>query len=369
MTPYHFPSFLLRPTLLPGEALASFFVRLSILNAYPSVNMVNHVGREYLLQKDELTRPMYAETYQVLQQLTKLTPLELYQATPQLFAAVFSLPGPGTTQLSLSLPDGESVPSLKTKVLQHHLWSSYNVCYCPLCLQESAHYRLVWMPRAVATCLVHRCLLVRGCQACNHPLQVPDVVMGYCPGCRFDLSQATTPTIIEDSFGLFTQETFLNWFGGSQEVSPPVVNELKDSWDRWAGSMPKCSVSVLYHFVDALQRSLFRVRSEWTYWHLPNSRFPEDDGQLSRLSIKTLAPEISYILFATAFKALVSWPDGFYEFLDAYQQRNGRQAKNYLVRDFGSVCSVCLANRWVSPYFQFVQEAFNQYLIEKRPLH
>jgi hypothetical protein len=81
-----------------------------------------------------------------------------------------------------------------------------------------------------------------------------------------------------------------------------------------------------------------------------------------------LTPEVAYILFATAFKALVSWPGGFYEFLDAFQQRNGRQAKKYLAKDFGAVWSVCLENRWASPYFQFVQEAFNQYLRDKRPL-
>ncbi len=366
MTLYHFPSFLRRPTLIPGEALASFFVRLSILNAYPSVNMANHVGREHLPQKDDLTRPMYAETYQVLQQLTKLTPFELYQATPQLFAGVFSPPDQETSQLSL--PYEESVPLLKTRVLRHHLWSSYSVCYCPLCLQESAHYRLVWMPRAAAACLVHHCLLVRGCQACNHPLQVPNVVMGYCPSCHFDLAQAITSTIIEDSFGLFTQKTFLNRFGGSQEVSLSAMNALRISWDEWADSMPKCPVSALYHFVDALQRSLFRVRSEWTYWHLPYGRFPEGGDQPSRLRTKTLTPEVAYILFATAFKALVSWPGGFYEFLDAFQQRNGRQAKNYLAKDFGAVWSVCLENRWASPHFQFVQAAFNQYLMEKQPL-
>lgn len=366
MSLYHFPTFLCRPALLPGEALASFFVRLSILNAYPSVNMVNHVTREYLPQPDELTRPMYAETYQVLQHLTKLTPFELYQATPQLFAGIFSPPDHETAWVSLL--HGERVPLLKAKVLQHHLWSSYNVCYCPLCLQESAYYRLVWLPRAVATCWVHRCLLVRGCQACNHPLQVPDVVKRYCPRCHFDLSQAITSPLTGDSLGLFSQAMILTWLGGSQEASLSPANELKDSDDKWAESIPRCPAAVLYHFVEALQRTLFRVGSEWTYWHVPNGRFPEGNNKLSRFRTTTLTPEFSYILFATAFKTLVGWPDGFYEFLDAYRQRNGCQAKNYRAKDFGSVSSVCLENRWASPHFQFVQAAFNQYLLEKRPL-
>jgi hypothetical protein len=76
-----------------------------------------------------------------------------------------------------------------------------------------------------------------------------------------------------------------------------------------------------------------------------------------------IIPAKSYILYATAFKAMVNWPQGFHGFLDAYRLRDGQLPSDYVRRDLGRLYSFWLKRAWGLPAFQFVQEAFDQYLL------
>ncbi|MCZ7674189.1 MAG: hypothetical protein M5U34_47210 [Chloroflexi bacterium] len=77
---------------------------------------------------------------------------------------------------------------------------------------------------------------------------------------------------------------------------------------------------------------------------------------------------MAHLLLATAFKAVVNWPHNFYTFLDAYQDRNGRSVTHTFSQDFGTLYHLCLTKRWSSSHFSFVQEAFDDYLVESYPL-
>jgi hypothetical protein len=362
--------FLCRSALRPGESLPSLLVRLAALNAYQSSRMVLSIGQERLTQKDDLARPMHAETYQVLQQLTKLTPSALYQATPHFFARAMTLPGDDTA--TVSLPDGETAPLLPANVWRSHLRLNNRAYYCPRCLETDAYFRQAWLPWTVAICLEHRCLLVWGCQCCQSFLRLQDVVKGQCPQCQFDLTQAVVSDVTQDAFGLFAQATLLRWFGliqkgCGQQFSLP--NSLQERWIPWTVSMPQQPTAVLYHLVEGVQRSLLRIEPNWHYWHRDGGCMPPPLGFVKRRArLQGLTPEMAYLLAATAFKALVNWPHGFYAFLDVYQERNGRSATHQIPQDFGDLYRLCLNGRWSSPHFQFVQVAFDRYLIENYPL-
>lgn len=352
--------FLCRSPLLPGESLASLLVRLSLLNAYPSPGMVTSVGKARLPAKDVLTQPRHAETYHVLAGLTQLDPATLYRATVHAFAGLLALPGEAFPTVELG--EGEVVPLLSPPVLQHHIRPAQHASYCPRCLQEGSYHRLAWMLCAANVCLTHRCLLVGACQACQTLLRVVDIVKGQCPHCQFDLTSATAVDVAGDEFGLFAQTTLLDWFGLTPERSGT-------NWSKWSTSLPQQTGAILYRLVIGIQRSLFGIDRDWPYWRQANRELPSSLSSVhGRCRQQSLMPEMAYLLLVTAFKAMVNWPHDFYDFLDAFQGRNGRAVTYAFTRDFGALYHLCLAKRWALPHFQFVQEAFDHYLVEAYPL-
>lgn len=338
--------FLCRSALLPGESLASLLVRLAAMNAYQPLGMVASVGQACLPKRDALDRPKHTETYQILATLTGLTPLALYQATPHVFARTVTRPGHETA--TMVLPDGETVPLLPANRRHTQLRPAQRLCYCPRCLAEAPYYRLAWLPTAMTVCLHHRCLLVRDCQRCQAPLQVRDVIQGQCPQCRFDLSQAEVTNIGQDSFGLFAQTVRLSWLG----LAPAQPESY------WAASLPPQPPAVLHHLLEGIQRALLDIEPGWFYWH------PTGGYDLSQPDL----PATAYLLATTAFRAVVNWPQGWYAFLDAYQQRNDRTITHHVCQDFGHLYKSCLEGSWSSAPFHFVQEAFDYYLVERYPL-
>jgi hypothetical protein len=360
--------FLCRSPLLPGESLVSLLVRLSLLNAYPSPGVVVSIGKERLSVKDVLTQPRCAETYHVLADLTQLAPEMLYWATPHAFAEQLALPGDAFPTAELA--DGEVVPLLSPSILQHHIWSVQRASYCPHCLQEGAYHRLAWMLCAANVCLRHHCLLVRGCQACQAPLHVTDIVRGQCPKCQLDLTTSVAADMSRDEFGLFAQTALLGWFGLAPEGTP-IPRCLPNSWQtngsQWTTSLPRQTEPILYRLVTGIQRSLLGIGPDWPYWHPASKGFwAPSVSQQTRL--QSLAPGMAHLLLTTAFQAVVNWPHNFYTFLDAYQDRNGRSVTHTFSQDFGTLYHLCLAKRWSSSHFRFVQEAFDDYLVESYPL-
>jgi hypothetical protein len=115
--------------------------------------------------------------------------------------------------------------------------------------------------------------------------------------------------------------------------------------------------------LDGLRRAIVCIQHAWNYLYQPPngmglSLFP-------CLSKGDLTPAKVYILFATAFKALVHWPHGFYEFIEAYQKRDGRLTTTLFIHDdLGYLYTTCLEQLWRHPAFHFVQHAFDLYLLD-----
>ena len=87
-------------------------------------------------------------------------------------------------------------------------------------------------------------------------------------------------------------------------------------------SLPAQPPAVLYSFLDGLRRAIMRIEEKWNYLHQPP--VGTNTSILPCKNKRVTDPVRSYVLYATAVKALMNWPQGFYDFLDAYIRRDDR---------------------------------------------
>jgi len=77
-----------------------------------------------------------------------------------------------------------------------------------------------------------------------------------------------------------------------------------------------------------------------------------------------LTPEQSYRLYATAFKILFDWPQGFHQFLQAYILRDDGQLKRGIAEDLGRLGARWFNDRGQHPAFSFVHDVLAQHLVD-----
>ncbi|MCL4294084.1 MAG: TniQ family protein [Anaerolineae bacterium] len=340
--------FLRLSPLLPGESLPSFLVRLAQLNHYPNLTTISQLCRERLSEPDSITCPTRTATYEVLAALVKIKADDLYQASAHRLAATLNPP----TQASetMTLPSGQVV-SLLTGFSQSQLvWSETRVQFCPLCLAEAAYHRQGWLPKLVTICLPHHCLLVSGCPGCGQKIKLGEIVAGHCFNCGFVLAQAPVVSVAEDEFGLFSQAAIQFWLNLSPEPG---------EYRQYA--LPEQPAPVLHYFLYGLSCALMRlVRQSWAYLYASTTvKPPAFPLRNSRPGSQAEA----YLLYATALKGIIHWPDGFYELLEALKWRDNRRPNQSIARDFEQLLARWLGRHWQHPAFQFLQEKFDEYML------
>jgi len=354
---------LCRSQLRPGESLLSLLTRLVELNRYGSVRTLKQWCLKGL--EGNLERPFEGETFEKIASLTNISWEAIYDATAHRFAEI--LTPPGTEMARLEFPSGKEVPLLPSRIAFEQLRPAPSGQFCPRCLEESAYHRVAWMPIAVSVCLQHRCLLLDRCPDCWQPVMVQNVAEAYCNHCGCDLAEGHSRSIRGDTWGQFSQQVIQAWLG---------VIPMPDETHPY--SLPDQPPAVLYHVLDGLRQSITGVRVDWKYLHqIPRDpqyrslgaagRVPYEgaDG-LSLLFDRTLTPEESYCLYTTAFKGLIDWPRGFYEFLRAYTLRDVVQFSSKLRADLDALYSQWLSKHWKQ--LPFIQDVFNQYVIDSYAL-
>ncbi|MEW5956506.1 MAG: hypothetical protein AB1801_02195, partial [Chloroflexota bacterium] len=102
------------------------------------------------------------------------------------------------------------------------------------------------------------------------------------------------------------------------------------------------------------------IHRKWDYLHDP---FDVDTATSLFPCEKTtqMTPFKSYVVYATALKALQRWPHGFYEFLNAFKLRDGAEPTGTVADDLGCIYTSWLRNPWKQPDFSFLQTAFDKY--------
>jgi hypothetical protein len=344
-------SLLRRSPLLPGESLSSLLIRLADLNHYDSPTMVVRLCRERLAHREQVTRPRRTETYRALTGLTGIEADKLYAASVHQFAAVIT--PPHVKPQFTTLPSGEAVPILTRAHSSHVRFDETQ--FCPLCLKELAYHRLAWMSLAVSVCLDHRCLLLHSCPDCQARIRIRDVLKAQCHECGFDLAEAPTISLAADEFGLSCQAAIQSWL-----CTPPDAD-----LGVWNLGLPDEPPAVLYRVVDGLCRILRRTQDGWGYLHKSP---PIKHSQVLPCETKSdFTPAKSYILYTTAFKSIVAWPRGFSDFLEACERTDGLSKSQ--TADPGRMRRTLAAKSWNHASLNFVQDAYDQYLVKRSVEH
>ncbi len=282
-----------RRPLGPGESLYSYLIRLAGLNQYPLGGLLGlalpydtALGRRL----DNAFYPKQPQTYQRLANLTRLSPAALYCATPHRYASLLALSRPKVK--TIAIPGLGDMPAL-TEDRPYMLRDDRQAQFCPACLREAAYHRLCWTPLLVLVCLRHRCLLVSSCPSCGEAVNIASVAEARCRGCHTALTQTPVHSVRDERFGLFAQRTLLAWLEGQ----PAPAN-------GWAASLPPQPPAVLYYLATRLLTAILDQINPTVTWK--TKRLCHD-----------LTPAQLLVLWTRAFRALVGWPEGFYQFCEA----------------------------------------------------
>lgn len=345
---------LARTALLPGESLPSLLARLSLLNCYDAPDNLSQLLRERGnardIIKDRITFPRRLGMYQRLKELTCVSIPDLYAASAHQFATV--LTPPDTLLEFLELSHDNSVALLAPSLASKQLRPVGAGQFCPLCLQDAAYHRSIWMPIAASACLQHCCLLIDRCEQCDKSLSIHEIVEMRCHKCKGNLVEAKILHLNND-LGLLFQRIIQSWLT-NDAISDDIMHILPQEPSR-----------ALYRVVDGLQWATRMLGAGWSHLHHVTGHsqaptFQQGNGQ------NTITPYESYLLYTTAFKGLVNWPAGFYEFLEGYryQLRSGKSLNGGPKADLGNLYTQWLQDYWQHPAFEFVQSAFQSYFTD-----
>lgn len=342
---------LVRPRLQPGESLPSWLARLAAANGRGAPDALTPlvVAGENARDAARLQagNPACAATYQCLAALTCTDIAELAASTRHRFAP--TLAPPGVALATLGLPDGVALPLLAPAVATRRLRPQAAGQFCPACLAEAAYHRLLWSATAVAACVRHRVLLAQGCPACGTATRIRDIATARCGACGADLTATPAVAVGVDRVGLLAQRVVQAWLLG--EAAPDDA------------PLPALAANVGYHIVDGLRFVAQAAGEGWAFSH----RAAALDRPLPRAG--ALSPAHSYLVHATAFKALLDWPQGWHAFLEAYQAHNadtrGAGSGTGIYGRLGPLYSTWIRRAWRHPAFGFLQDAFDRYLLDR----
>ncbi len=279
-----------RAELFPGESLGSLIERLNKLNGYEGLGFVGGlaqaVGRETLFRY-----PHRDSGLERLVCLTGIDPVHLHAASPHVYAEAI-VPSHMHT---VDLPDGRSLRIAS----KDWFFISNHVAYCPACLRQGGYQRLSWIAESVLVCLQHKQFLSRWCPRCLNPISISDLMTTHCHQCQADLTQAETPSIATDVFGLFAQRTVQSWLKITERPR-----------DGWSDTLPRRSVPQMWSLYSSLCSLIDSWRSEELIKFYAYRDFDFPDWSLDRNL------QLEYAQSIAAVRAMINWPSGLYEFLD-----------------------------------------------------
>lgn len=340
-----------RTSIMANESLPSLLRRLADLNCYDPYSTLTQLIKERSHCKDKIELPRQAVTYREITALTRIPISEIHTSSAHFFAEVLTPPDSAIDCLNI---DNRAFPLLSQAYAAKQLRPLHASQFCPKCLKESAHHRLIWMPIAVSACLQHGCLLVNHCPTCQSNITIQSIVEAQCSKCYTHLSLAESVVLYGDEWGVFSQYLIQAWLT-QKAVTHPAIAPLLEKTSR-----------ILYRVVDGLQwTARILARTNWPYLHYSTKMSQLNKKQFQHKAVGSTTPYESYCLYATACKAIVNWPNGFYDFLEAYSAQIKKTAPSGggPKADLGNLYVQWLQEYWQHPAFRFVHKAFEDYFI------
>ena len=310
----------------------------------------NYVASPYELlpsTRSQTTVPYEPVAFRTLAELTNTSVETLHAHTPHQFAPL--LQPLETSAAVLVLPTQQPLTLAPLHPNRDFFTSRFG--WCPACLREARYVRLHWHVPLVVACVLHACWLLEACPVCTAPLREAEVLRGRCSHCGFVLEQAHSVPIPPDDVLLTLQREILAW------LYHPEQSHL---------GLSHVPVGVLLRVLYGLRFAVQRAGDDWAFHHVPDGiSVPQRDI----LKQRSLTVFERGCLYATAYRGLLDYPHGFYRFLDAYRTRPAPREKTGLRSEFGTLYISWFQRFWKHPAFDFIQQVFNDYLLEHLPVY
>lgn len=333
------PTLLCRLPLFPDESLPSYLFRVVEANCYTYSTFTAICKNELsaLGLMDIWERPKRAGTYDVLSSLTGIEPRALANASINRFSQSVPM---GEMGQDIRLSDGKVFRTLNWRMRGRYFRQDQKASFCPACLRESPYHRVSWIPLDMTACLKHECLLLNGCGFCQAWISIQDIVKCHCPRCGKYLGKISTPSLHNRPFDLFTQGTLQSWW----ELCSPPTSPL------W--KLPHQPSSVLYRVFEGFKTCLSDKQQSEHFLGLADTRLEPHD------------------LYGIAMRGMVDWPQGFFDLL--HQYLNWKKMDGVCFHPYfsppGALVTTWMLGLWTHERFEFIQEAFDQFLIENPAL-
>lgn len=422
------PPLLVPCELYEGESLRSYLVRAAAANYYEPLDLLPRVALEGLnlgpessasagvAGQDEGTetsdagakhgtvgsvgsggtvwlerawRPDHPAVFDRLCRLTGTAELELYNASEHRFGGVVTPPGEPVATIRLRSGGGEAaLPLLSRRHASRHIRPEHRAQYCPMCLRERPYHRVEWLPAAICICTRHSALLADSCPRCGGQVSTRAVALGRCE-CGGKLASSPWVDVAADEFGMEAQLIVRSWLLGEDESTSALASLLARRHDI-LDAPPRA----LYRIMFGLMVSASLAPPAWPFLHpypaqarTASKPGCSDAGTAGGIGGDTAAggPQpiqaratlprsydrssqaARYPCAATAVRALAHWPEGFYEFLDAYAARDvkgrppGGIERSTLYTDLGALYSTWVEDEWRGEAYATLQTAINAY--------
>lgn len=310
----------------------------------------NYVASPHELLPSTLSQtgvPYEPVVFCTLAKLTNTSVETLHAHTPHRFAHLLHPPETSAALLALSTQQPLTLAPLHPN--RDFFTSRFG--WCPACLREACYVRLHWHVPLVVGCVRHTCWLLEACPVCTTPIREAEVLCGHCSHCGLVLEQAHSVPIPLDDVLLTLQREILEWLYRTEQ------SQL---------GLSQVPVGVLLRVLYGLRFAAQRAGDNWEFHHVPvGIPVPQRDI----LQQRSLTLFERGCLYATAYRGLLDYPHGFYRFLDAYRSRPAPREKTGLRSEFGTLYISWLQRFWKHPTFDFIQKAFNDYLLEHLPVY
>ncbi|WP_409303949.1 TniQ family protein [Peribacillus sp. SCS-155] len=168
-----------RPRPYAGEMLLSYVVRVAEVNAVPVLTLLNffRAANVRKIERDDYDLLSYMpEKILDIDKLVAAVKLDRETAQNCTFFNLLNV-------FSMEKNMGR-LRFLKGLILD-------KLQFCPQCLRETNHYKLIWKIKGVSVCDSHLCKLLDACPNCNKGIFYKDIsILGLCPNCQFCLANA-----------------------------------------------------------------------------------------------------------------------------------------------------------------------------------
>lgn len=330
---------LIRTKILPYESLSSLVYRLTQANFYDYTGRINGLIdlRQTFRNKDLLSDRGILKKLSLINGCSED---EVFNISVHRFARYFS---------------NQNSDVLDSDAMDNFVLHS-RTQYCPLCLKESGYHRIFWDLLPVTVCLKHEVILQSVCPTCKRTVTVNWVLRNKCE-CGEDLLSAN-PVFIAPYTEVIRNQFFIQSLLGINELNDlKIVSGIQNS--------PAADLSTSDFF------KVLKIFSTLILKKLPGSSMFLKLGSitaepLDKIAIKNRTLSFTnFILINSAASILLDWPQKFYEFLEEYSTINRSKRWNTGVqKSFGGLKELLL-DKLDAKRFEFVYNAYYNYLNEE----